>query len=506
MFRTKPLVKPSPPSAGAAGLSFFNVFFIGISCVIGTGIYFGPITSYAESGPASLMALFISGILCLSVALPYAELSTRVQGFNYEYLSVTCGEFLSLFYTFGIILVNIFFTAIASQLWSSFFIQLTGLNLDGKHLQAVAVIAVSILILTGSRSSAIFSNVSTIINLLNAVLAGALLWYQPQFTFPTNKLWDAFSNFDKARLAFPIWFFTFLGFENVGAIASNAKNPSKSIPISMIGTVLIAIILNLIIFIGVMGQNGDTSKTSVLDVIYWKELRGVMSLGALFGVTSSLMWTTILQGEMIQTLSKDGLIPTFFNKRNKCGSPYIATVLHTILSLVCCYYGSISGLISTLGWTIIGLALGCLGLIFIQFDNTPEFPTQQDKLKKYGLVFGIVFIFIGAVGEFPSLMLLSMWQVRAALALVTLSGYLYLLMKSKITAEKSPVPCIGFPYVPLIASMCLFFVVGYTMHFTSFLSVLATTFVIYFLYSSRHSTLNTGAARYGPLKCINELA
>jgi len=492
MFRTKNclVINTGVPQNNESGLSFFNVFFLGISCVIGTGIYSAPVSSFAAAGTASIVSLFICGILCISIALPFAELSTRIEGFSYEYIYTTCGEFLALFYTLGIICVNVFVTAIASQLWSSFFVQLLGLNIDSKYVEFLPILGITIMVLLGRRSSAIVSNISTIINLLNAVLGGIMLWTQKGFEFPAQKLASGFTDIDKAKLCFPIWFFTFLGFENVGAIARNAKNASRTIPVSMIVPLLIAIGLNLFILIGVMGQNIDVNKSSILEIIQWREIRGIMQLGALFGVTSAMLWICILQGIMIETISKDGLIPQFLNTKSENGTPYLATILHMIFAIVCCYCGSITGLITTLGWSIIGMPMSCLGLIFIHYSNNKENPTQQNTLKKFGFIFALIFIVLGSLDAFPNLGIFNTWTFRGSVALFVFSFYCYLCNKSKITCEISPVPCIGFPYIPLFGAMSFFFIVGYTMHFGSFFTMLIVTGIIYYGYSSNHSKLN----------------
>ncbi len=487
MFRTKAFQPAAPPQQG--GYSFFNVFFLGISCVIGTGIYFAPVASVTESGPASMMALVIAGLLCISVALPFAELSSRISGFSYEYIYCTCGEFPALFYTLGVVFVNIFVSAITAQLWSSFALQLLGLSIPDKYVAVIPLALVTALVLSGMKSSAIVSNVATIINLLNGVMAGILLWMQPGFRFPGGKLLSGCWDIELAKRAFPTWFFTLLGFENVGAIARNAKNASKVIPASMIGPLFIAIALNLVLFLGVLGQSGPVRAESVLGAIKGSGLGGIMTLGALLGVTSSLLWITLLQGEMMQTLSTDGLIHPFISKRSASGTPYVAAIMHMAAALVCCYLGSITSLISTLGWTIIGMPMGCLGLLFLRYDDKSN-PTQLAGLKRAGLVFAVTFVLLGVLDAFPWLPVINSWTFRGLVAAVGMGMLVQKCKRAKMVSAAAAVPCVGFPYVPIFGAMSFFFVVGYTMNIASFLVVLGIALAIYVAYSSGNSTLN----------------
>ena len=90
MFRTKPYTIPTAVPENQS-YNLFNILFLGISCVIGTGVYFSSVTAATVSQSAAIPSLFISGLLCISVALPFAELSARFQDFTYEYIYHTSG-------------------------------------------------------------------------------------------------------------------------------------------------------------------------------------------------------------------------------------------------------------------------------------------------------------------------------------------------------------------------------------------------------------------------------
>jgi len=486
MFRTKPLSKPESVPAGQE-FTFFNVLFLGISCVIGTGVYFSSVTSASLSGSAAISSLLASGILCICIALPFAELSTRIQGFTYKYIYCTSGEFFALFYAVTTLVTNVFVCAINAQLWGSTLSNI--LDTSNALLNAIPIIAISAFVILGRKSSALFSNVSTIINLCNAFIAGVLLWTQSGFKLSLSKLSNGIGDIGKVKLAFPIWFFTFLGFENIGVFARGIKNPGKIIPISMIGSVLMAIFLNLFMYIGVLGQTKEANVASVIDMLEWKGARSIMQLASIFGITSSFFWIAILQGETMMNLSKDGLIPNILSTQNTKGVPYIAIILHTIFSLISCYIGSISDLITTLSWVIIGMPIACLGLIFIRYADDLSNPNQVKKLKLYGAMFSFIFIILGYLDNFPDLWLINSWSIRILIAITTMGGFIMLCRNSIITASPAIVECIGFPYVPIFSSMIFFFVVGYTMNVTSFFLTLFATIIIYLTYSSKNSQL-----------------
>jgi hypothetical protein len=202
MLRTKPYTFPEITVTGQE-YTFFNIIFLAISCVIGTGVYFSSVTT-AVSGSASISALFTSVLLCLSVALPFAELSTRIPGFTYEYIYCTCGEFFALFYSFTTLVTNVFVSAINAQLWSDTLRFLTELIRSSQYLEVMPIVAISALVIAGRRTGALASNIVTIINLTNAILAGFLFLTQNSFTFPWNKLKNNIRDTGRMKLAFPV--------------------------------------------------------------------------------------------------------------------------------------------------------------------------------------------------------------------------------------------------------------------------------------------------------------
>ena len=488
VFRTK-ANPPTGQSEITGRCMCFSIFFWGISCVIGTGIYFAPLTSVQQAGSASILALIVGGILCLSVAFPFAELSTRIQGFAYEYIYATSGEFLALLNSLGAVLVNIFASAIAAQTWAMCVVQLIGKDINIAYFSFIPILLINMLVLTGRKSSTLVSNIATIINLTNGVLVSVLLWTKEGFTFPKEKLFYDIWDVDQAKKAFPVWFYALLGFENVGALARNVKNSGKIVPLSMIGPVFIALGLNLVLTVGILGQQALPAQDSVLNLLSHSVLHRVIVGGALFGVTAALLWFSLLQGEIMRALSSDGLVPALLNRRSTAGVPYVSVIIHAALCLLCCYLGTINVLVSTLGWTIVGMPMGCLGLLFLRYDDARN-PVQLATLKRYSLMLAGFFIGLGILSSWPGLPVVNTWTFRGLAAAAALGGLSWWCRRAKSDCAASPVPCPGFPYVPIFGAISFFFVVGYTLNPVSFGTVFCIAALTYSCYSAKHSNLN----------------
>ena len=76
-------------------LSFWDLLFLGLGGIIGTGIFVLTGTGALLAGPALTLSFVLAGISCAFAALCYAEFSSVVpiSGSAYTYSYVTIGEF-----------------------------------------------------------------------------------------------------------------------------------------------------------------------------------------------------------------------------------------------------------------------------------------------------------------------------------------------------------------------------------------------------------------------------
>ena len=101
LFRKKPLsamIAQSQKVELNPSLSLLDLTFLGVGCVIGTGIFVVTGVVAAQSaGPAIIISFIIAGIACALAALCYAEFSSAVpiSGSVYVYTYATMGEIVA---------------------------------------------------------------------------------------------------------------------------------------------------------------------------------------------------------------------------------------------------------------------------------------------------------------------------------------------------------------------------------------------------------------------------
>lgn len=117
-----------------------GLIFLGIGCIIGTGIFVLTGRAAAEfAGPGIMISFIITGTLCALVAIAYAELAAAipVSGSAYSYSYASMGEIVA--WIMGLLLVLEYGLAASTVAvgWSGYTVsllhdigQFTGLNLD----------------------------------------------------------------------------------------------------------------------------------------------------------------------------------------------------------------------------------------------------------------------------------------------------------------------------------------------------------------------------------------
>lgn len=117
-------------------------------------------------------------------------------------------------------------------------------------------------------------------------------------------------------------FFAYLGFDAVSTAAEEAKNPQRSLPIGIIASLAICTVLYIavsLILTGMVPYDQLAVKDPVafaLRYINQDWLAGLISLGAIAGITTVLLVMMYGQTRLFYAISRDGLLPKVLSKVN----------------------------------------------------------------------------------------------------------------------------------------------------------------------------------------------
>jgi APA family basic amino acid/polyamine antiporter len=196
-----------------------------------------------------------------------------------------------------------------------------------------------------------------------------------------------------------IVFFTYVGFDMVSATSEETKNPRRDIPIGIIGSLLISTLLYVavsLVLTGIMAPvvNGlpnerligneaaaplDVALSSLAERLPGLHksisfVSGSLSIGALAGITTTLLALALGLSRIMLAIARDGFLPPVFAKiHNKFQTPYMATLLSNAFIAVIAASLPIGKLaeLCNLG-TLAAFVFVCLSVIILRKKH-PEF-------------------------------------------------------------------------------------------------------------------------------------
>ena len=129
-------------------------------------------------------------------------------------------------------------------------------------------------------------------------------------------------------------FFAYIGFDAVSTAAQEAKNPSRDMPIGILGSLVICTILYILV-VGVLCGLVNYKFLNVRDALAvgidktgvgWGSL--MVKIGALMGLSSTIVVMLLGQSRVFFSMSRDGLLPGVFSAVHpQFRTPWISTLM-----------------------------------------------------------------------------------------------------------------------------------------------------------------------------------
>src|SRR5579859_3546056 len=344
-----------------------------------------------HAGPAIVLSFTFVGLSCVFAGLCYAEFASMipVAGSAYTYGYATLGEIFAWIIGWDLVLEYAFGAATVASGWSGYLISLLGdfgiklpaaiagthwdefvyyqghwenltriapklqvLGIDPATLQHthgvfnllgfLAIVFCTLVLVIGIKESANFN--STIVMVKVAVLLvfigiGIRYLFQHKELMAAN--WHPFippssgGEFGWAGISHgaAIIFFAYIGFDAVSTAAQEAKNPERDMPIGILGSLVICTIL-YILTAGVLTGLVNYKSLNVPDPLaIGIDATGnrfgsfLVKLGALMGLTSTIVVMLLGQSRVFFSMSRDRLLPGLFSVIHpRFRTPWISTL------------------------------------------------------------------------------------------------------------------------------------------------------------------------------------
>lgn len=457
LLRTKPLEHFQEASALKRCLRATDLVLLGVGAIIGAGVFIlTGVAAATKAGPAVVVSYLLAGVACAFSAFSYAELSSSIGGSGsaYGYSYAGMGEIFAWIIGWALILEYSIATATVAIGWSGYinniFMSL-GVHLPQSvmtnpshggfiNLPAVLIIiAITTLLCIGVRESAKINNIVVFIKLIAIAIfiAVASLNVHPSY-------WLPFAPFGWSGIVqgAALIFFAYIGFDAVSTAAEEAINPERDLPIGIIGSLLICTTAYIIVaglLTGIAHYQTLDNASPVSDALLgigYHFASGVVSAGAIAGLTTVMLVMFYGLTRVFYAMSRDGLLPPIFSKVNP--------TTHTPVPVIV-----VSGI-------VIALVSGLMPIHTVA------------ELVNIGTLCAFLMVSLGVI---------------------------VLRLKHPDIQRSYKVPF--YPYTPLMgAALCFYLMLNLSADtWWSFLTWMVFGLVIYFLYSYRHSRLNVEQKR-----------
>lgn len=409
-------------------LNSWALIALGIGAIIGAGLFVRTAAAAAQNaGPSVTIGFIVAAIGCALAGLCYAELSSSIpiSGSAYTYTYATMGELLAWVIGWDLVLEYAVGAATVGIAWSeylnNFLTQILHLapipyqwchspfqtSVDGVsgivNLPALGIVSIiSLLLIKGIQESAFVNNIIVILKVSIVVLIIALGWgfINPENHTPYIPAATQYTDHDGITYHFGgimgilgaagTVFFAFIGFDAVSTAAQETKNPSKSMPIGILGSLAICTVL-YILFAHVLtglesvdffrdpNKGGEASVSAAIQSAMpgYSWLSKSVTIAILAGFSSVILVLLLGQSRVFYSMSKDGLLPKVFSDIHPTyKTPYKGNL--AILVLVAAFAGFVPGNVvghmTSIG-TLFAFMLVCIAVIVLR-KTDPNMPRQ----------------------------------------------------------------------------------------------------------------------------------
>lgn len=386
-------------------LSAWDLTFLGIGAIIGTGIFvLTGIAAATQAGPAITLSFVIAGTACAFAALSYAELSSAIGGCGsaYGYTYAAFGEMFAFIIGWNLLLEYGIAVAAVATGWSGYFSHalfdlgfplpdmLTKAPKLGGIINlpaALIILILMFLLIIGVRQSAKANNAMVFVKLITIAffICVAVFNVNPANWHPFMPFgwFDTLPNGKTTGVlaGASLVFFAYVGFDAVSTAAEEAKNPQHDLPFGIITSLAFCTVVYILVaglLTGVVPYselNVASPVARALSLLGFNWASALISTGVISGLTTVMLVLYYGLTRIIFAMSRDGLLSPFFSKVNPDTQTPVRVIVicGLLMALIAGLIplGDLAELVNI--GTLAAFAFVCLGVIILRVTH-PDMP------------------------------------------------------------------------------------------------------------------------------------
>ncbi|GKB67443.1 cationic amino acid transporter 9, chloroplastic-like protein [Tanacetum coccineum] len=499
-------------------LGAFDLILLGIGASIGAGIFVVTGTVARDAGPGVTISFLLAGASCVLNALCYAELASRfpaVVGGAYLYTYTAFNELTAfLVFTQMMLDYHIGAASIARSL-ASYVVNILDLIPSVKDnipnwvghggddifgfisfnvLAPILLVLLTIILCRGVGESSLVNTVMTITKVIIVLVVIIVGVFEVD-----DSNWSPFApnGFKSMLTGATVAFFAYVGFDAVANSAEESKRPQRDLPIGIIGSLLVCVVLYIgvcLVITGMVPYQLLGEDAPLAEAFKSKGLNSVsvlISIGAIAGLTTTLLVGLYVQSRLYLGLGRDGLIPSVFAKVH----PTRHTPIHSQIwvGIVACILAGLLNVtllshILSVG-SLAGYSVVAACVLTLRLDDKVDTQISTTSMSKRtegitcitviaccGFAAGILYRY-GASSLAYTFIVLPV--AIAILAAADFSGGAY-----KLLVYKDP-PGFSCPWVPIVPAVCIFFNIFLfaQLHYEAWVRFVVLSIVAVFVYA-----------------------
>jgi APA family basic amino acid/polyamine antiporter len=385
---------------------------LGIGAIIGAGLFVRTAAAIADrAGPSVTIAFIVAGIGCAFAGLCYAEFASMipVAGSAYTYSYATMGELVAWIIGWDLVLEYAVGAATVAIAWSEYFnrvLEWFGMRIpyqwshspfevmagSGVHgimnIPAVVILlALTALLIRGTQESAVVNAFIVVVKVGIVLLVIAIGWefvnpsnhtpFVPEATLyrTPNGITHNYGGVLGILGAAGVVFFAYIGFDAVSTAAQEAKNPSRDMPIGILGSLVICTVLYVLFAYVLSGvatvedfrSTGREASVAFAITKYmpgYEWLSKSVTVAILAGFSSVILVMLLGQSRVFYSMSHDGLVPAVFAQVHpRYRTPYKSNMLFFVFTGLFAAFlpEDIVGEMTSIG-TLFAFVLVCAGV------------------------------------------------------------------------------------------------------------------------------------------------
>ncbi|GAO99657.1 APC family permease [Fructobacillus ficulneus] len=407
---------------------------LGVGTIVSTAIFTLPgIVAANHAGAAVTLSFVVAAIVSGLTAFAYAEFASALPfaGSVYSWANVVFGEVFGWIAGWALLAEYFIAVAFVASGWSANFKQflsnfdlalpkaLNGSFAAGNGgvidlFSLLAVLIVATLLWKGTNSTAKVENTLVVLKVLVILIfifVGMTAIHPANYShfIPAHKAGTTFGGWQGISAGASQIFLAYIGFDSIAANSAEAKNPQKTMPRGIIGSLIIATVLFVSVSLVMVGMFHYTQYANNAAPAAWALehsghpwVSNLLSVVALAGMFTAIIGMMLAGSRLIYAFGRDGLLPKFLGDVNGKGLPNNALLVLTVIAVLVgsvFSFNELAGLISA--GTLIAFMMVSLGVYALRPREGKDLPVPGFKMPFYPVLPALGFL--GALYIFWSL-------------------------------------------------------------------------------------------------------